>query len=170
MGLSGLTPVGLAFVIVVLLVMLLGIGAAIWHSWLAPLRRKRQLEAGRGSKMQDHPDDDVEKADPSSPISDVVELDTPILMSSAEKCPGPLEPSDSPDPAHEALTPRLDSAAHSVVFTSMADIPPSLSLLAKREGHLGELSLPPAAHTIERKVRFSTATQDGTREAVWWFF
>jgi len=172
MGLSGLTPVGLAFVIIVLLVMLLGIGAAIWHSWIAPIRRRMQLTrtAPQGQPHQED-DEDIEKADPAT-STDPSELDTPDLESSTEITFGSL--GHSPTFIHEAVTPHntpyLGSTEHSST-TLVEHLSPSLSMLTKREGQSGGLPLPPAVHTVERKVRFSVSNADGSfREAVWWFF
>ncbi|THH29600.1 hypothetical protein EUX98_g4590 [Antrodiella citrinella] len=149
-----LTPAGLAFAILILLAMLLGVAAAIWHSWLAPyLLRKRLLTAQNDpekGKCDDSPT--AEKAFPNnSPDLDLKEVATPQNSPTA----------GDPDPAQSTLT-----------LTDDGTLAGSFSKLLKEgdEGE-GELDKPKPTYCADRRIRFSGFSATAPeRDLPWWFF
>ncbi|KAI0073411.1 hypothetical protein K474DRAFT_1666654 [Panus rudis PR-1116 ss-1] len=154
MGLSGLTPVGLAFVIIVLLLMVTGLSAVAWYSWIAPwhlrrLKRKaiEQAQAARNLSLN-NPDNDNDSSD--------VDIEKAAMDLSL-----------SPDQRN--LNDHDDNQASEEKTSNPNALPPTLAVLSRqefgRENDLADVSEPEAAYRFERKVRFSTSTQDG----LWWF-
>ncbi|KAI0792885.1 hypothetical protein C8Q75DRAFT_804600 [Abortiporus biennis] len=167
MFLSGLTPVGLAFVIIVLLAMVGGIFAVIYHSWLGPYI-KRRLRSRRPQTSSPQTDSDPEKG-----------ISTPIFLHDSPNI-NANGIDGSPDLPYEAVTPELDTpeieqksgTAVSLVGVAMMGMgtvgSPSLSVLCRKESNGGtELVLPPKIH--DKRGRFTSWGSD-VREAVWYVY
>ncbi|KAJ3555996.1 hypothetical protein NM688_g2269 [Phlebia brevispora] len=115
--LGGLTPIGVTFVVVVLIAMTVGVSTAVYYAWIAPCIDRQRLRRALRRYHQ-------EKSEQAH-------------MTSSES-----ETEDDPEKAQSCYS------------------------IAKDEELLNEKLAPPApAYLFPKRLRFSTATQDG----VWWF-
>lgn len=137
---------GLAFSIIVLLAMLLGVAAAVWHSWLAPYFLRRRLAARANV--------DPEKASPTPMLVDEKALSTPDLKDITTPHNSPT--SGDPAPSRTTLALAEDGST----------LAASLSKLANDD----EIIVKPRAtyYPDNKRVRLSANAPE--RDLPWWFF
>ena len=131
--------------------MLLGVTAAIWHSWLAPLLLRRRLAAARATldaeKAYTSPDPLCdEKAAAATPDLDFTDVATPNNSPKAG------------DPGLSRSTLNLPDDGSTLAA--------SLAKLAKDSS--GDLVKPKPAYCSDKRIRLSASAPE--RDLPWWFF
>lgn len=128
--------------------MLLGVTAAIWHSWLAPYLLRRRLAAAHN---------DPEKASCDSPDTE---------KAFADDSPN-LDMKNVATPHNSPIAGDLDHT-RSALTDDGSTLAASLSKLAKEGDDGEELVKPKPAYCSDRRIRFSANAPE--RDLPWWFF